>query len=103
MFGKVYIKLTCINEFQIAAVSPCSSFGTYLTLNSITTDVFYQSGSQIDFFFENFIHCHVRKLFVHLKEAVLHLKLENQCWICQYLVAFQIWSIESEAKRAQTT
>ena len=40
--------------------------------------------------FEDLLHPFVRKLFLHLKEATLHLQWENQCWKCQCLVAFEI-------------
>ena len=36
----------------------------------------------------------VRKLFFHLKEAILHLYSENQCWTCQFLVASDTYAIE---------
>ena len=54
------------------------------------------------FFFEDLLHPLVRKLFLHLKEATLHLQWESQCWTCQFLVAFEIQAIKSEAKRVQT-
>ena len=40
--------------------------------------------------FEDLLHLLVRKLFLHLIEAVLHMKSENQCWTCQFLVAPEI-------------
>ena len=66
-----------------------------------------QSASQIvqepnTFFFENLLHPFVRKLFLHLKEATLHLQWENRCWTYQFLVAFETYDIKSEAKRVQT-
>ena len=42
------------------------------------------------YFFEDLLHPFVRKLFLHLKEATLHLQWENQSWTCQFLVAFEI-------------
>ena len=40
--------------------------------------------------FEDLLHPLVRKLFLHLKQAILHLCSENQCCICQFLVAAEI-------------
>ena len=42
------------------------------------------------FFFEELLHPLSRKLFLHLKEAILHLQRENVCRTCQFLVAFEI-------------
>ena len=50
-------------------------------------------------FFEDLLHPCVRKLFLHVEEATLYLQWENLCWTCQFLVAFEIKTIKSEAKR----
>ena len=48
--------------------------------------------------FEDLLHPLVRKLFLLLKEALLHLNSENQCWTCQFLVASEI-QVVIEAKK----
>ena len=40
--------------------------------------------------FEDLLHPLVRKLYLHLKEAILHMQWENQWWTCQFLIASEI-------------
>ena len=52
---------------------------------------------------EYLLHPLVRKLFLHLKEAILLyyicMKLGNQCWTCQFLVASEVQAIKLRAIR----
>ena len=50
-------------------------------------------------FFEDLLHPFVRKLFLHVEEVTLHLQWDNLFWNCQFLVAFEIKTIKSEAMR----
>ena len=50
-------------------------------------------------FFEDLLHALVGKLFLHLKEAVLHLHSENQCWTYQFMVTSEIKVIKLRPRR----
>ena len=45
-------------------------------------------------FFKDLLHLFVRKLFLHVEEATLHLQWENLCWTCEFLVAFELKTIK---------
>ena len=53
------------------------------------------------YFFEHLLHPFLRKLFLHFKEAILHLKWHDQFWTYQFMAVSEISAMKSLAKRAQ--
>ena len=49
-------------------------------------------------FLEDLLHPVVRKLFLPLKQTILHLQSRNHCWTWQLLLAFEIWAIKLRPK-----